>query len=102
MQDIFINKKKFSLTYIHNAVVDEMFPKFKSSYTPVKYSDQVVKMIPCVEVEDEPKPRGKKKKEEKNLPENIREYTLPDGSVVVIDTDKMEYEEESVIDSITK
>jgi hypothetical protein len=37
-----------------------------------------------------------------STPSNIKEFTLPDGSVVCINTDETEFEEETVIDSITK
>lgn len=37
-----------------------------------------------------------------SLPSNIKQFTLPDGSVVCVNTDETEMTEESVIDSITR
>jgi hypothetical protein len=39
---------------------------------------------------------------QQHIPSNIKQFTLPDGSVVCVNTDETEFSEESVIDSITK
>jgi len=39
---------------------------------------------------------------QEHIPTNIKQFTLPDGSVVCVNTDETELSEESVIDSITK
>jgi hypothetical protein len=52
--------------------------------------------------QEEPTKKKPQKKKEESLPTNIKELTLPDGSVVYINTDETEMTEESVIDSITR
>lgn len=48
------------------------------------------------------KKKSTKSEPKQDLPNNVREFKLPDGSVIYINTEETEMTEESVIDSIIK
>ena len=97
-----------SIRHTHNSVCYYTASPRPSSPKYVPPDDFVVER--CVEEESKPtktqqehKPKKKSKQQpDEDLPSNVKAFTLPDGSVIYINTEETEMSEESVIDSITK
>jgi hypothetical protein len=115
MYDLFIEDETLSLDYLKNKILSEIVPVRKSNYKiPYSYQSCDSFDFDCdddVETPKHTKTRKTKTRKTKPapsvepkeaLPSNIREFTLPDGSVVYVNTEETEMSEESVIDSIIK
>lgn len=100
--------RKPTIQHTDNSVCHYRTPAVRPAPKYVPPDDFVVER--CTQEEPKPakpqpehKPKKKKQQQpDEDLPSNIKAFTLPDGSVIYINTEETEMSEESVIDSIIK